>query len=202
MFSTIYRVFGGLMILTVLTFNAACFDKFGVAKGTTPRVNTNDIPFNKKGEKHEEKKGGDVEKKNNQMPYSNEGNGQGNDENYTEETPDNVPANENVDESSVLVGVWRTSYVFQGMQCYAEIIFQNNGQYASLAQCQNGAYAIHLVGNWYILQQGAVRIQYTDYSPKEYGGNPIRIPDGETVYFRVINSNRVESSLGMLYRAQ
>jgi hypothetical protein len=107
-----------------------------------------------------------------------------------------------VEESSVLFGTWRASSYTNGMRCNSEIIFQPNGGYSSLYECGNGTYMFHTVGYWYLLQEGAIRIQYTNYSPKEYKGNPIRIPDGETVYFRIINRNQVESSFGMLYRVQ
>ena len=117
--------------------------------------------------------------------------------NYFEET--NTFA---VEESSVLFGTWRASSYANGMQCNSEIIFQPNGGYSSLYECGNGTYMFHTVGYWYLLQEGAIRIQYTNYSPKEYKGNPIRIPDSETVYFRIINRNQVESSFGMLYRVQ
>jgi len=199
MFSNIYRVFGGLMILTVLTFNSACFDKF---KGTkaNPNIPKTDTPFNKKGEKLEEKKG--AEKKNNQTPIGNENNQERGNEGNNAEENNYVPANENVDEASFLVGVWRISYQLNGMQCMSESVFQPDGGYSSFSQCENGTYAIHLVGNWYMLEQGAVRIQYTDYSPKEYGGNPIRIPDGETIHFRVLDQNRIQTGAGIAYRVQ
>jgi hypothetical protein len=107
-----------------------------------------------------------------------------------------------VEESSVLYGTWRASSYTNGMRCNSEVIFQPNGGYSSLYECGNGTYMFHTVGYWYLLQEGAIRIQYTNYSPKEYKGNPIRIPDGETVYYRIINRNQIESSFGMLYRVQ
>lgn len=102
------------------------------------------------------------------------------------------------DEASLLAGVWRMSYQGPACMANAEIVFQPNGGYSGFSQCQNGSYAFHTVGTWRILQSGAVRVQYTNYSPKEFQGNPIRIPDGETMYYRFIDRNRLGFSGGIV----
>lgn len=106
------------------------------------------------------------------------------------------------DEASLLAGVWRMSYQGPACMANAEMVFQPNGSYSGFSQCQDGSFAFHTVGTWRILQSGAVRVQYTNYSPKEYMGNPIRIPDGETMYYRFIDRNRLGFSGGIIaYRA-
>lgn len=105
-------------------------------------------------------------------------------------------------DASGLAGVWRMTGRTNVCAMQAEVIFQPNGGYSSFTQCANGAYAIHLVGRWRVLQNGAVRVQYTDYSPKQYLGNPIRIPDGETIYYQFIDRNRVKMFGTVAYRAQ
>lgn len=198
MFGFIYRFAAALAIVAVLSLNSACFSS--LVKGNERRANNQER--NNRGNQTREENAERVNLPipNNREVVNNDGNNveETNGGNNAEET--NAPAN--AEDASVLAGVWQTSYQFNGMPCGAEIVFQPNGGYSSLAQCNNGTYMIRLVGNWYFLQQNAVRIQYTDYSPKEYGGNPIRIPDGETVYFRVVNRNQIESSFGMLYRVQ
>lgn len=174
MFGFIYRVAIGVVLAGVLGLNSVCFASFAKS---TEKVNGYNQTLSGN-------------------PWKVSFHVLNVEENNSVET--NTTAN--VEESSVLVGVWRASMYMNGMRCNSEVIFQPNGGYSSLIECGNGTYMFRTVGYWYLLQQGAVRIQYTDYSPKEYGGNPIRIPDGETVYFRVINRNQVESSLGMLYR--
>lgn len=106
------------------------------------------------------------------------------------------------DEASLLVGVWRMSY--QGVcPTQAEMIFQPNGGYSGFSQCTNGSYAFHTVGYWRVLQSGAVRVQYTNYEPKQFMGNPIRIPDGETMYYRFLDRNRLGFSGNIIaYRVQ
>ena len=118
----------------------------------------------------------------------------------------NSNANENTvnyDESSWLSGVWRMQY--KGNICYTqtELIFQNNGGYSGYTQCSDGSYAFHTVGRWYILRSGAVRVQYTDYNPKrDQAGNPIRIPDGETMNYQIVDQNRMRMGGIIAYRAQ
>ena len=109
----------------------------------------------------------------------------------------------NYDEASWLSGVWRMQY--KGNICYTqtELIFQNNGGYSGYTQCSDGSYAFHTVGRWRILKSGAVRVQYTDYNPKrDQAGNPIRIPDGETMNYQIVDQNRMRMGGIIAYRAQ
>lgn len=107
------------------------------------------------------------------------------------------------DEASLLAGVWRMSYQGPACMAQAEMIFQPNGSYSGFSQCQNGSYAFRTVGTWRILQSGAVRVQYTDYEPKVFQGNKIRIPDGETMYYRFLDRNRIGFGGGIIaYRVQ
>lgn len=101
-------------------------------------------------------------------------------------------------EASYLVGAWRANYRQNGLNCTGEMAFQANGRYSGLSQCAGGTYTFYTVGYWRLLHSGAVRIQYTDYSPKEYWGNPIRIPAGETIYYRFLNRNQLSLTSGVV----
>ena len=107
------------------------------------------------------------------------------------------------DEAELLAGVWRMSYKGPACMAQAEMVFQNNGGYSGFSQCENGAYSFHTVGTWRILQSGAVRVQYTNYDPKEFQGVKVTIPDGETMYYRFLDRNRLGFAGGIIaYRAQ
>lgn len=194
MFGFIYRFVAGLILMAFVGLNSGCDFSLLNNKGTHEQQRQNGRN-NERNNHNDQGRGGNQDKIN--LPVGDNEEGRGDGENNV---TDNNNEEANANDASVLIGTWRASTQMNGMQCNSEIIFQPNGGYSSLFECGNGTYMFHTVGNWYVLQQGSVRIQYTDYSPKEYGGNPIRIPDGETVYFRVINHNQVESSLGYLYR--
>lgn len=195
MFGFIYRFVAGLILTAFVGLNSGCDFSLLNDRGAQrqPRQNERN---NERVNRDNQARGGNAERVNLPIANNEEGRGEANDAGETGGGETNAANGD----ASTLVGTWQTSYQLNGMSCTAEIIFQSNGGYSSLSECNNGTYMFHAVGYWRELQQGAVRIQYTDYSPKEYGGNPIRIPDGETVYFRVINRNQVESSLGYLYR--
>lgn len=107
------------------------------------------------------------------------------------------------DEAALLAGVWRMTYKGPACMAQAEMVFQPNGGYSGFSQCQDGSYAFHTVGTWRLLQSGAVRVQYTDYEPKVFQGNRIRIPDGETMYYRFLDRNRIGFGGGVIaYRVQ
>jgi hypothetical protein len=94
-------------------------------------------------------------------------------------------------EAALLVGVWRYNTTSYGARCQAEMVFQGNGGYSGLTSCPGASWMFHTVGRWGLLQRGAIRLQYSDYAPKHYLGNPIRIPDGETFYYRFLDRNRI-----------
>ena len=99
---------------------------------------------------------------------------------------------------SVLYGSWASDQTLNGMQCHAEYIFENTGTYSSLAYC--ASYMTRSVGTWRLIQPGVVRIEYTDHEPKEFGGQPIRYPSGETFTFTVVNRDRLDTSGGTIVR--
>jgi len=104
---------------------------------------------------------------------------------------------------SILNGAWRINYQMGGTPCTAESIFENTGTYSTLATCDDGfggSYMTRSVGDWKLIQPGMIRIQYTDHEPKEFGGRPIRYPDGETVNFTVRDSDHLVTSLGIWTR--
>lgn len=94
-------------------------------------------------------------------------------------------------EAALLVGVWRYDTTSYGARCQAEMVFQGNGGYSGMTSCPGASWMFHTVGRWGLLQRGAIRLQYSDYAPKHYLGNPIRIPDGETFYYRFLDRNRI-----------
>lgn len=105
------------------------------------------------------------------------------------------------DDESVLVGVWRGGSQMNGMACTSETIFKADGGYSSMSVCA-GVYAVQIVGSWSLLQEGAVRLEYTDFTPKEWGETQILVQSGETIYFRVINQNQIETNWGTFNRAE
>lgn len=105
---------------------------------------------------------------------------------------------------SVLYGSWVSDATLNGMQCHAEYIYESTGTYSSLGTCGNayGSYMTRSVGTWRLVQPGVIRIEYTDHEPKEYGGQPIAYPTGETVTFSVVNRNELNTSGGTIVREQ
>jgi len=116
---------------------------------------------------------------------------------------DNPNAAGDNSDPSVLFGSWTNESQMGGMQCHSEFIFESTGTYSTLATCDNGyggTYMTRSVGHWKLVQPGVVRIQYTDHEPKEFGGNPIRYPDGETMTFSVSDHDHLDTSGGLLTR--
>ena len=112
-------------------------------------------------------------------------------------------AGDNAD-PSVLYGAWVNDTTVNGLQCHGEYIYESTGTYSTLGNCGNamGSYMTRSVGTWRLVQPGVVRIEYTDHEPKEFGGQPIRYPTGETVTFSVVNRNEINTSGGTMYREQ
>jgi hypothetical protein len=120
-----------------------------------------------------------------------------------DQSPGNPNAGGDNSDPSVLYGSWTNESQIGGMPCRSEFIFERTGTYSALATCDNGyggTYMTRSVGHWKLLQPGMVRIQYTDHEPKEFGGNPIRYPDGETMTFTVRDHDHLDTSGGLLNR--
>lgn len=94
------------------------------------------------------------------------------------------------DEKKMLPGVWQTQYQLGMLLNQDELVFQNDGNY-SCNSVSNGMYAMWLAGKWEFIGQGMVRVVYSDYSPKMYGGNPIHISQADTFHLKFIDSNRM-----------
>lgn len=104
-------------------------------------------------------------------------------------------------EAGLLVGVWRYQFSSYGYPCTGEDIYQSNGSYSSQWNC-NGSILWH-TGEWYLIQAGAIRRNIHNYEPKQYLGNPIRMPSGETIYYRFLDRNRLGMAGNIIaYRVQ
>jgi hypothetical protein len=78
-----------------------------------------------------------------------------------------------------LAGVWNC----EGPMYRSQIIFQPNGQYSAQAVAPQG-YNITHWGQWRMVGPTWARLVLQGWSPREYLGNPIRMPSEDNFTFQ------------------
>lgn len=97
----------------------------------------------------------------------------------------------------LLYGVWRHQSQTPQGPLFVEVIYQRNGTFSCLTQC--GPYAFRSWGTWRQIAPAFIRVNYQNWSPREYGGNPIRMPEYEIVPLKFLDANRCVGKLGEVY---
>lgn len=99
------------------------------------------------------------------------------------------------DDAGRLVGVWRCHGVFDGFQAVVETVLQANGGFTSMLRNQVG-FAMRHWGTYQVVE-GAIRYRYEGHEPRQFCGplgcQDLHLPDAETVFFRFIDDDRIET---------
>jgi hypothetical protein len=94
-------------------------------------------------------------------------------------------------ETFPLAGVWNC----QGATLRSQIVFQQTGQYSAQAVSAQG-YNITHWGTWRMVGPRLARLYLQGWSPREYMGNPIRMPTEDNFAFQPVNDNRIMTADG------
>lgn len=96
------------------------------------------------------------------------------------------------DDTSVLVGRWRMSAPApDGYPATSVVDLAPNGTfYLTMNQVW---YTINITGN-YTLSSGTMRFKTANWSPREYGGHPIRPVPAWAMHYRIIDRNRLDTT--------
>src|SRR5262245_7898874 len=103
-----------------------------------------------------------------------------------------APRTVRADGAAPLVGGWRATESGFGGPRVTETSLMANGTFSQTdtQHTAYGPYMLYITGT-YQVGKGTLRLQTTNWSPKEYMGSPVRVSPSWVVYYRILDKDRL-----------